>query len=178
MISAAVAADEPLALAVDVAVVDGEVCDDEITAGSGTEEIPTTDTAVFGCELVDVGADDEKVRLARGTEEMTTLGDEVEVLWAGEDELVSVVEEMEVVVVVVAAADIDEELELDTDAGGAPGVTVHCRTTCTICWPFGPLTGVNVTVHDSVTGPAFVSVVCTVCVTVVCVRGAPCVWRR
>ena len=72
----------------------------------------------------------------------------------------SVVEEMEEVVVVVAdvvvdaAADVDEGLELDTDAGGSPGVTVHCRTTCTRGWPFGPLIGVSVTLHVSVTGPA------------------------
>jgi hypothetical protein len=163
VISAAVAADELRVLDVDVTVVDEEVCGDGVTAESGTEETPITDTAVFGCELVDVGADDEKVRLAKGMEDMTTLEDEVEVLWAEEDELVSVVEEMEV--------DVDEELELD--AGGSPGVTVHCRTTCTIGWPFGPLTGVNVTVHVSVTGPALVWIVCTVCVTVVCVRGAP-----
>jgi hypothetical protein len=46
------------------------------------------------------------------------------------------------------------------DAGGVcvsldwtPGVTVHCRTTCTRDSPFGPVIGVNVTVHVSVAGP-------------------------
>jgi len=135
VISAAVGANEPLD--VDVVVVDEEVCGDG--AGSGTEEIPTTDTG-FGCELVGVDIDDEKVRLERGMEEMTT---EVEVLWTEEDED-------------VVMAEVDEELELDTDAGGSPGVAVHCRTTCTRGWPFGPLIGVNVTVHVSVTGPALV----------------------
>jgi len=83
---ATVMADEPLALGVDlkdVVVVDGESCGDGVTAESGTEEIPRTETP-FGCELVDVGADDDNVRLAKGMDEMTTLGDEVE--------LVSVVE--------------------------------------------------------------------------------------
>jgi hypothetical protein len=75
---------------------------------------------------VDVGADDDKV----------------------------VVEEMEEVVVVNGRVNVDKELELDTDAGGSPGVTVHCRTTCTTGWPFGPLIGVNVMLHISVTGPA------------------------
>lgn len=77
---------------------------------------------------------------------LTTLGDEVE--------LVSVVEEMEEVVVADGMVNVDKEVELDTDAGGSPGVTVHCRTTCTRGWPFGPLIGVNVMLHVSVTGPA------------------------
>jgi hypothetical protein len=125
VISAAEGANESLELDVVVAVVGGEVCGDGVTSGSGTEDNPMTDTP-FGCELVDVGVDDEEVRLEKGVEEMTTLEDEVEVLWTEEDE--------EVVVVVVVAdvvADVDEELELDTDAGGTPGVTAHCRTTCT-----------------------------------------------
>jgi hypothetical protein len=35
----------------------------------------------------------------------------------------------------------------------APGTTVHCRTTCTRASPLFPVTGVNVTMHVSVTGP-------------------------
>jgi len=143
---ATVTADEPLALGVDVVVIDGEACGDGVTAEIGTEEIPRTETP-FGCEVVDVGADDDNVRLAKGMDEMTTLGDEVE--------LVSVVE-MEEVVVVDGMVNVDKEVELDTDAGGSPGVTVHCRTTCTRGWPFGPLIGVNVMLHVSVTGPALV----------------------
>jgi hypothetical protein len=34
-----------------------------------------------------------------------------------------------------------------------PATTVHCRTTCTRGSPFFPVTGLNVTVHVSVTGP-------------------------
>lgn len=59
---------------------------------------------------------------------------------------------------------IQEGLTVETmellDAGGglledwAPAVTLHCRTTCTRGSPFDPVTGVNVIVHDSVTGPA------------------------
>lgn len=43
-----------------------------------------------------------------------------------------------------------DELLADWEAG----VTVHCRTTCTVGSPFGPLTGVSVIVHVWVTGPA------------------------
>jgi hypothetical protein len=35
----------------------------------------------------------------------------------------------------------------------APGVMIHCRTTCTRGSPLFPVTGVNVTVHVSVAGP-------------------------
>jgi len=62
-----------------------------------------------------------------------------------------------------AADRVDEEI---VTAGGAelaggggafepepPPFTVHCRTTWTKCSPFGPVTGVNVTLHVSVTGP-------------------------
>jgi hypothetical protein len=59
---------------------------------------------------------------------------------------------------------IQEGLTVETielvDAGGrlledwAPAATLHCRTTCTRGSPFDPVTGVNVMVHDSVTGPA------------------------
>jgi hypothetical protein len=37
--------------------------------------------------------------------------------------------------------------------GWEPETTLHCRTTCTRGSPFGPLIGVNVIVHVSVTGP-------------------------
>jgi len=68
--------------------------------------------------------------------------------------------------------DVDVEAKL-ADAvsellgGWEPGTTVHCRTTCTRGSPFDPVTGVNVMVHVSVTGPELVSIVCTVSVTTV-----------
>jgi len=42
------------------------------------------------------------------------------------------------------------------DGGGAPSVTLHDFTIWTRGSPFGPVTGVNVKVHVSVTGPASV----------------------
>jgi len=69
----------------------------------------------------------------------------------------------DVVVDAVVLADKVPELL----GGSAPGTKVHCRTTCTRGSPSDPVTGVNVTVHVSVTGPELVSIVCTVSVTTV-----------
>ena len=49
-----------------------------------------------------------------------------------------------------AVVNADDELLADWEAA----VTLHCRTTCTRGSPFDPLTGVNVIVHVSVTGPS------------------------
>lgn len=43
---------------------------------------------------------------------------------------------------------------LELDGGGEPAVTVHALTTWIRDSPFAPVTGVNVRVHVSVTGPA------------------------
>ncbi len=83
------------------------------------------------------------------------------------------------------------ELGVEPGGGGAPAVTVHDLTTWTRDSPFPPVTGVNVMVHVSVTGPAslqsrarsegfaedghatHVWVVCTVCMENGCVGGFP-----
>lgn len=59
----------------------------------------------------------------------------------------------------------DELVVVDPEGGGgAPAVMVHDLTNWTRGSPFAPVTGVNVRVHVSVTGPASVWVVRTVCV--------------
>ena len=50
----------------------------------------------------------------------------------------------------VVKVDAVDEVLADWEAA----VIVHCRTTCIRDSPFGPLTGVNVIVHVSTTGPA------------------------
>jgi len=92
-----------------------------------------------------------------------------EVLCTEERELVAAVEveaveveavDVEVVDVEVVVDASGDKLEVNTDDEllgdweAAPGVTVHCRTTCTRGSPFDPVTGVNVSVHVWVTGPA------------------------
>jgi hypothetical protein len=67
-----------------------------------------------------------------------------------------------------ASEDKDVEATVLVEGGSlcpedwAPGTTVHCRTTCTRASPLFPVTGVNVTMHVSVTGPEGVLIVCTV----------------
>jgi hypothetical protein len=87
-----------------------------------------------------------------------------EVLCTEERELVAAVEveavEVEAVDVEVVVDASGDKLEVNTDEEllgdweAVPGVTVHCRTTCTRGSPFDPVTGVNVIVHVWVTGPA------------------------
>jgi len=148
--------------------------DDDVMVGSGTDENPTIDAPGFeAIELEGVGVDedvdDAMVMLERGIEEKTAEGtdDDAEVVV----EVLSVVVDGGSEVVKVDAVD---ELLADCEAG----VTVHCRTTCTIDAPFGPLTGVSVIVHVWVTGPAGVWIVCTVWVTTVSEVGIPCACRR
>ena len=76
----------------------------------------------------------------------------VDVLSAEEVEVVVDEEEREVDVEVVVDGG-DEEMVDELLPDWATAVIVHCRTTCTRGSPFGPLTGVIVIVHVSVTGP-------------------------
>jgi len=70
--------------------------------------------------------------------------------------------------------DVEVVVLAEGGADWAPGVTVHCRTTRTRGSPLFPVTGVNVTMHDSVAGPEGVLTVCTVVVVIGCVSA----WRR
>jgi hypothetical protein len=49
---------------------------------------------------------------------------------------------------------VAEPVSLELEEGGVPADTVHCLTTWMRDSPFRPVTGVNVRVHVSVTGPA------------------------
>lgn len=148
-LSATVTADVPLLVDFEACVV-APVVGDGVGDGVivGTEEEPEL-------ELVGVGTDEdeeETVMLERGMELKKTRGDVeddadvvTEVLCTEERELVAAVE--------VEAVDVEAvDFEVVVDAG----VTVHCRTTCTRGSPFDPVTGVNVSVHVWVTGPALV----------------------
>lgn len=186
--AAALADDEAVALsAADVPLLDKEVVvapdNDTVLVGSGS----AVDATGFGStELEGVGVEDEDdavEMLARGTEEKTTEGTEddaevvVDVLSAEEVEEVVDEEEREVDVEVVVDGGAEEMVdELLPDWATAD--TVHCRTTCTRGSPFGPLTGVIVIVHVSVTSPESVSNVCTVWVTIDSESGLPSACRR
>jgi len=123
--------------------------------------------------LVDVGRGLEVEVTALGCVEVVEVCDEDgEVL----ETLESVIDEKPLTDTPGFADDADPELpataadrvgEEEMTAGGAelaggggafepepPPFTVHCRTTLTKCSPFGPVTGVNVTLHVSVTGPS------------------------
>lgn len=187
--AAALADDEAVALsAADVPLLDKEEVeasgDDEVLVGSGS----TVDAAGFRATVVEgVGVDEDEddavEMLGRGTEEKTTEGTEddddvvTDVLSAEEVEVVVDEEEREVDVEVVVDGG-DEEMVDELPADWATADTVHCRTTCTRGSPFGPLTGVIVIVHVSVTVPESVSNVCTVWVTIDSETGLPCSCRR
>lgn len=49
---------------------------------------------------------------------------------------------------------VADPVSLELEGGGRPADTVHALTTWMRFSPFGPMTGVNVRVHVSVTGPA------------------------
>lgn len=51
---------------------------------------------------------------------------------------------------------VADPVSLELEGGGRPADTVHALTTWTRDSPCGPITGVNVRVHVSVTGPASV----------------------
>jgi len=144
------------------------------------EVVEVLDVEVLWLEVVELVLVVEVLRL-----EVVELVLVVEVLWLEVVELVPVVvvlwldvvelvPEVEVEVLVVVVLGGVEEPELDVDVvvevlGGwvpAPGTCVHCRTTSTRGSPFGPVTGVKVNVHVSVTGPELVSIVCSVWVTI------------
>jgi hypothetical protein len=117
----------------DLVEVDGGVVDDGALVAAGLGTEETPTTDTPGSTgLVDAGG-----------------GEEVEEGGASEDEDVE-------------AAVLVEGGSVCVSEDWAPGTTVHCRTTCTRCSPLFPVTGVNVTMHVSVTGPEGVLIVCTV----------------
>jgi len=115
-------------------------------------EVETGDEAGPGTPVGgggDEGAGGDTVTLERGIDDKTGFRN-----GGGVEEVVKVV-------VLESGGDVEDggvadPVSLELEGGGVPADTVHSLTTWTRDSPFCPVTGVNVRVHVSVTGPASV----------------------
>jgi len=154
-LSAAVTPDDPL-LVVEAVTVGS------VVGGSDGEVVELVD--------VDGGGEEEEAGVGEMETEVKTIAGDTE----DDAEVVVVVLWVEDVVVVVDV----EVLEVVVEEVEVTSTITHSRTTCTKGSPLGPVTGENVILHSWVTGPAEVSIVCTVCITTGSVKELPAACRR